>query len=171
MPIKELKLKQRKLSVADMRALFGENYNLMVYYNFDLARWNVARMGGAYTAFANDARRAISSDPMFADYELAAITGMPVNPSDCLAERGYHLMSNDVRAVPGHTAIGCSLVLRRKKTNNFYAMNMVGRVLREGGLVADGADRVISGVCTFATSVVWDDHVRRLVSPHLCNMR
>lgn len=175
MAVKDLKLKSRKLSVADMRSLFGENYKFLVYYNFDRRQWNFANVNRTqrqqYTAFANDAHRAISADPMFNDYELVAITGMSVNPSDCMAATGYHLMRRDVRAVPGDRAIGCSLVLRRKATNDFYAMNMVGRVLREYGIVAPSSQRVIGGVCTFASCVAWDGGVRRLVSPHLCNMR
>ena len=77
--------KKELLTIERMQRLFGQNYNGLIYYNFDTGAWNTDRYRGytinkqrEHTELANEFKAVLERCPEFADYELVAMVVMAI---------------------------------------------------------------------------------------------
>lgn len=77
--------KKESLTIDKMRQLFGQNYDGLLYYNFDNGQWNTNKYRGyainkqkEHTHAALQFKDVLERSPEFVDYELIALVVMAI---------------------------------------------------------------------------------------------
>lgn len=120
--------KRELLTIEKMRLLFGQNYDGLVYYNYDTCQWNTNKYRGytinnqeTHTEQANEFKGVLERCPEFADYELVALAVMAIRgrlfPGFAHAMHcpTYNLIAN------GDAAVG-TIVRRDRKTGRILSV-------------------------------------------------
>lgn len=132
-----------KLNDSKMRKLFGTNHNGILYYNFDLNKWNRDNLMGykiasidATTNATKSMKTALENEAFFSDYELIAVVTMPTDTKTYSDWGGR--VNNPVYASHGTAMVG-TIVIRERATGKIMPVPQTWIGIDKYGTIARAA--------------------------------